>query len=76
MFPRTYSRHILTQLFRSFPDLEARYTCIYTSEYRCDICPHIPKAGITLIILIASHGSNSITDCNATCDDYQIKFDA
>jgi len=52
-----------------------KHVYVHMSEYRYDICPHIPKAGITLIILIASHGNNSITGCNAICDDYQIKFD-
>lgn len=35
------------------------------TEYRYDICPSIPMAGITLIILIASRGSNSISSSYA-----------
>lgn len=43
------------------------------SEYRYDICPSILKMEITLIILIASHGSNLITN-RRTIIALQIKL--
>jgi len=43
------------------------------SKYRCDICPSIPKTGITLIILIRSRRNNSIINYYILIRN-QIKF--